>query len=82
MGDALVGIQGLKGWAGGHSIPWVPFTMLSFSRISVPNMAGELDFCAFPLRVQKMAKLCDAWNKVSYGGRGMNLDGGAVAKEP
>lgn len=68
----------------GYSTSWVLFTMLSFSRINVPNIASGLDFYAFPLRSQKMAKLCNAWNKVSYGGCGGDEFGcdGAMAKEP
>lgn len=52
--------------------PRFPIAVLSFSRINVPNVASGWTF-TFPLRAQKMAKLCDAWNKIIFGVLGMNL---------
>lgn len=44
----------------GYSTSLVPFTMLSFLRIIVSNMASGMDFCVFPLRTQKITRLRDA----------------------
>lgn len=54
----------------GYSLSLVPFTMLAFLRIIVSNTANGLDFRVFPFRTQKIIRLCDAWNKVTYGGWG------------
>ena len=54
----------------GYSMSLVPFIMLSFLRTIVSNMANGLDVCVFPLRTQKITRLCDAWNKVTCGGWG------------
>lgn len=58
----------MGGSTDGYSISPAPFTMLLFSRINVPNVARGLDFHVFPLRAQKMVKLCDAWNTVLFVG--------------
>lgn len=73
MVTSMLHLQKFRGYMGGsmggYSISPVPFTMLLFSRINVPNVSRGLDFHMFPLRAQKMVKLCDAWNKVLFVGQ-------------
>jgi hypothetical protein len=57
--------------------------VLSFSKVNVRNVIRGLDIYVLPLSAQKMTKLCDAWNLVTFRGLGDEFGGGgAIAKEP